>query len=291
VVLLFDADAAGESAVDRSLEVFADADLDVRAASVEKGMDPCDYLVEHSAEEFLARIEAAADLFDAKLDFVSRKYPIETLAGRSRALDEVLATLALVSNAAKADLVLQRAAKRLGVDVEAARRQFRAVASRRRATSEDRQDRRPPAPLPRDEGGVIQAILAASELVPCALDRISPEEFLDPRARRIFEECVGLFDREGEIDPADLAARLQDRELAALVADLADGALERGQWERWLQDCLERMEQRRRQPQMADTRQRIAAAGVGADRSDLAAIQEHIRQRAARPRTPAPETR
>ncbi len=290
VVLVFDADQAGENAVDRSLEVFVDADLDVRVATVAEGMDPCDFLVERGPEAFHERIGAAPDLFESKLDSVGRKHSLDTANGRARALDEILATIALVSNAAKADLLLQRAAKHLGVDEAAARRRLRALAARRRAPRREREQEPPREPLPRDEGGVVRAILAAGELMPCVLERVSLDDFEDERVRRILEECIGLYDREGEIDPSELTARLQDAELAAIVADMVTDGLEHGNWERWLQDCLDRLEERKRRPGARRLRERATQDTGEVDRKALAAIYEQHRRRAGGTGRAAPET-
>ena len=46
VVLVYDADAAGQSAADRALEFFLGSDLDLRVLTLPANLDPCDYLLE-----------------------------------------------------------------------------------------------------------------------------------------------------------------------------------------------------------------------------------------------------
>ena len=45
VVLVFDADAGGDTGVDRALEMFASHDMDLAIATLPDGLDPCDLLV------------------------------------------------------------------------------------------------------------------------------------------------------------------------------------------------------------------------------------------------------
>src|SRR5205085_11532722 len=45
VVLVFDADAGGETGVDRALEIFVGQDVALRIATLPAGLDPCDLLV------------------------------------------------------------------------------------------------------------------------------------------------------------------------------------------------------------------------------------------------------
>jgi len=281
VVLLFDADQAGETAVDRSLEVFADAELDVRAAALEPGTDPCEFLLAHGAEAFIGRVDAARGLFDVKLDFACRRHHMETLDGRARAADEALRSIALVSNVAKADLLTEGIAKRVGIDRDSVRRRLAMLRKRpRKGESQPKAGRDPE--LDPVEAGILRAVLASNELVPCVLARASLQDFQDARVRSILEQCIDLYDREGEIDLATLTASLQDNDLTTIVARMALSASEQGNWERWVQDCLERLEDRRRRLEIRHLKEQALGSPEGSDPQALAAILKHHRRRAGR---------
>ncbi len=283
VVLLFDADAAGEAAVDRSLEVFADADLDVRVPALKEGMDPCDFLLAEGAGPFVERLDAAKGLFDVKLDLACRRHNMATSDGRARAVDEMLAVAAQVSNPTKADLLTQAIARRVGADQDAVRRRLAGL----------RKPQRRAAPGPAGAGGasakepelnplersILRCVLAKGELIPCVLARVTLEDFEDTRVRSILEQCVSLYDREGEIDPALVSAALQDRELATVVADLAMSCSDDGNWEKELQDCLARLAARKQRGEY----QRLKERAASADPEALAAVLELHRRRAGRP--------
>ncbi|MFW6163845.1 MAG: DNA primase, partial [Planctomycetota bacterium] len=205
VILVFDADAAGERAVDRSLEVFADADLEARVATTEAGTDPCDFIDEQGPAAFLERVDAARPLFEVKLDLACGKHDVTTADGRAQAIDEALAVVALVSNAAKADLLMQETAKRMGVALDAVRRRRAALQRSRRRRRRDKEEAgpAPAAPLDPVERGVLCSVLALPELVPCVLARAALEDFQDGRVRRILKQSIELYDREGTVDPAE----------------------------------------------------------------------------------------
>jgi len=280
-VLVFDADAAGESAVDRSLDVFADEDVDARVAATDEGSDPCDFLVAEGPQAFLERVDAARELFAVKLDLVCRKHNVETSDGMARAIDEVLAAVAQVSNPTKADLLTQVVAKRMGVAAEAVRRRLgRLRKTRRTRQAEQPADAQPP--IDPVERGVLCAVLARGELARSVLARVALDDFHDARVRRVVEQAIELYDREGEIDHAELTAALQDNSLAALVAEIATSELERGNWEEWLQGCLDRMEQRKRRGELHQLKEQAARTPQAYDRDALAAIFEHHRRRAGR---------
>jgi len=278
VLLLFDADRAGEAAVDRSLEVFANSDLVVKVPAIEQGSDPCDFLLDRGPEAFLERLEAAAELYDVKLEMAASRHDLATADGQARAVDECLEALAAMTNVAKADLLTEKIAKRFAVDRNAVRRRLAALRKRRR-TARSTSGTQTTIEMDPIEHGILRAILAVNELVPAVLAKAGPEDFQDARARRIFEACVELYDREGEIDPAELSATLQDNELAGVVARIALSIEGGGNWEEWLQDCLARLAERKRAAELR--RLQLARGPQGYDPQALAAILEHHRQRAA----------
>ncbi len=60
VVLVFDGDEAGQSAADRSLELFLGNELDLRVLTLPADLDPCDFLLKQGADAFRAHGRAGA---------------------------------------------------------------------------------------------------------------------------------------------------------------------------------------------------------------------------------------
>ena len=58
VVLVFDGDEAGQTAADRSLELFLGHEVDVRVLTLPADLDPCDFLLKEGAEAFRALVDA-----------------------------------------------------------------------------------------------------------------------------------------------------------------------------------------------------------------------------------------
>src|SRR5207247_3715538 len=67
VVLVFDADAGGNTGVDRALEIFASQDVDLAIATLPEGLDPFDLLVTQGAPPFVKALASAVDALDFKL--------------------------------------------------------------------------------------------------------------------------------------------------------------------------------------------------------------------------------
>src|SRR5262249_57994126 len=68
VVLVFDADAGGDTGVDRALEVFASQEVDLAIATLPEGLDPCDLLLQDGGPQKVREILASAvDALDFNL--------------------------------------------------------------------------------------------------------------------------------------------------------------------------------------------------------------------------------
>lgn len=116
VVLLFDADAAGQGAARKGIETALDAGLTPYAVSLPDGADPDSFVRTFGADAF------RAVLADERRDFVEflvagarREGLFETPEGKREAVDRVVSALARVSDPILAEEYVRRAARALDV--------------------------------------------------------------------------------------------------------------------------------------------------------------------------------
>jgi DNA primase len=97
VVLLFDPDEAGATAVDRSVEIFLTQDkVEIAVASLPEGLVPDEFLLKHGEEGFNAILAGATDALTYKWKQLSQRFKdrANDLAGQQKAVDEYIAVLA-----------------------------------------------------------------------------------------------------------------------------------------------------------------------------------------------------
>ena len=125
VLLVFDGDAAGQKASERSLDLLVGENLDVRIYTLPEGKDPADCITATGGEAFHREaLDQSVGIFEFKW-----KRTVGAVDGgdapgagrgsasvRARALDEFLALLAKVPNVVARKLYLREFAERLGVD-------------------------------------------------------------------------------------------------------------------------------------------------------------------------------
>src|SRR3954470_20742837 len=95
IVLLFDADSAGDLAVNRAVELFLTQPVEILIASMPEGIDPDEFLLGHGAEGFQRMLADASDALTYKWKQLSREFGAsDDLTARQRAVSQYLELLA-----------------------------------------------------------------------------------------------------------------------------------------------------------------------------------------------------
>ncbi len=123
VILVFDADAGGQSGVDRALELFISADVDLSIVSLPVGLDPCDWLIQEGSGPFRKALQKPIDALDFKINQLLNQ-DTSGVQGTQRTLDAILQIMTLVPEQSgqtvrvKQELIITRLAHRLGLRQE-----------------------------------------------------------------------------------------------------------------------------------------------------------------------------
>jgi DNA primase len=244
VVLVFDADAGGDTGVDRALEIFVSEEVDLTVATLPQGLDPCDLLAQQGPEPFQLALTQAVDVLEFKLHRAWESEASKGIEGQRRAVDAILGVIALSpeltgqAGQLKRELMVGRIARRLGVKEETVWARLHELRANRRPTQ---QQQRPATITDADQGDVgeqeqrsapalgherdlIDLLLAEPELVPEAAASLQPDEIEHPGLRRLAQH---LFDLSAEGLPPDLD-HLQARVAKDRLIDYALRAQDRG---------------------------------------------------------------
>lgn len=223
VVLILDADPAGENAALKSIDAFVAAGLAVRVATLPEGEDPDSLIRDRGRAAFESAIESALPAIDFQLDTLSRRENIETQAGLLRVSQIIRKTLACCPTAVIRDRMLQRAAERLKVSPAALYEDVHTVqqqearkplsTARRNSTGEKRRDAAPP----REESGLLEHLIQFhKDLLPLISDYLLPHDFKNPDCRLLYEKLLSNTPEELMSELAmlpestqNLASRLQ----------------------------------------------------------------------------------
>ena len=131
IVLLFDADTAGDLAVDRAVGLFLTQPVEIAIASMPADVDPDEFLLEHGAEGFDKMLAGAADALTYKWKQLARRFNDSgnNLTGQQKAVEEYLKTLADARGSGPVDsnrwgMALARVSRLTEISVEELNRRF-----------------------------------------------------------------------------------------------------------------------------------------------------------------------
>jgi DNA primase len=300
VVLVFDADAGGDTGVDRALEIFASHDVDLAIATLPAGLDPCDLLVQQGPDAFRRALEKAEDALEFKLNRVLNHDGSLGVEGQRRAVDAVLGIIALAppltgqAGAVRTQLMVNRIARRLALQEEVVWARLDELRAQKRsaarpsptATKESAAPMQRAKALP-EERELLEVLLAEEALVAEAAASVRPEEIRHPGLRRLL---AGLYDLLAEGAPPtldQLRARLlqggDDGPLAQYALNMQEVGLQNQNRAEWFRRLLARFQERRDrsakqklQTQLQSTRDHQAALELLRQRQ--LEIQERARE-------------
>ena len=219
VILVLDADAAGQKAALRSSEAFIAEELSVRVASLPAGEDPDSLVRDHGAEALRSHIAGAASALDFLIDVMASRENLKEEAGLMRTARAVQSLIAHAPGAVQRDRMVQRAAERLGLSTAALRRD---LARKKERPAPPAVPEAPAAPVkhPDEEVALVQMLfLHPAEVLPVVADHLPPEHLTDPDCRLLLElmleDPATLMDSIPDDRPEAqrLAARIQMEEM------------------------------------------------------------------------------
>ena len=184
-VIVFDADAAGQTAAVRGAEVALASGLAVRVATVPEGKDPDELLHLKGLAALEAAFDSAVDLVSFKTELLIKRAGELTSEAKSAVAKDVLSTIAQCPDEVLKDEWIRRLASRLGVNEDSLRRAGgKAVPQARRPqaapTAPTRQSPVQAAEVPAHDLQLLGVIFKTP-----ASAKDVPEESLDSGAARL----------------------------------------------------------------------------------------------------------
>ncbi|MBI5694240.1 MAG: DNA primase [Nitrospirae bacterium] len=221
VVLVFDSDAAGIKAAERSLDVFLGTAMNAKVALLPQGDDP-DSLVKRDGPKGLAdRLRATEKL----LDFVIRRAAAGagTIDEKVEAAARITGILARIENGVERSHYLKAAAGLLGIEESAIAEELGKKLGKDARTGVFRAAGRKPAasPMNKIEEELLHLALIYPEVACQVRDELTPEDFSDGRLRPIAAGLFGMMDEAGSVDVPKLLGSIEDEELKKALYGLS----------------------------------------------------------------------
>lgn len=221
LLLFFDQDKAGRQATFRAMEVLLAEGLAAAVVELPVDEDPDSFLVGHSVEELQGHFDRARPVLEVYLQHCLALHG-DSIEGKARAAEEMLAKLRLLPSELERDLYLKELARRTGLDEDLLKKRAtaRPVAAPEpaRARPVAPPQRRPQRPTVVDGGEgkaqewLLHLMKVSSEIRHQVAQETPVALFLDDDRRAIAEGLIASSDEEGRLDEDRLLNGLSERQ-------------------------------------------------------------------------------
>lgn len=200
VVLVMDADSAGQNSALRSAEIFLGAELAVEIATLPTGEDPDSLISKQGPDAFRAVLEQARSVVDFQMDVLSTREDMKQEAGLRRVAAAVLETIRHSASEVQRAQMLREAAARLGLSEQTLRTELRRTA-RARPVSPPKNAPGPaaeplPTPPPREERELLWLLVKHPEVMELIQRYLIPEHLSDQRCRALYVAICNHEERD-----------------------------------------------------------------------------------------------
>ena len=119
VILGFDADGAGQTAIARSMEILQKMGCDMRVLQIEGAKDPDEYIVKFGEGRFKLAMDNAISLVEFKVKNLKKDFNLESTGDKIKFLNEIAKILSKVENTMEREIYIEKIAKGYNISKEA----------------------------------------------------------------------------------------------------------------------------------------------------------------------------
>lgn len=225
IYFCYDADTAGQRATLRAISMQKDAPVNARVISFpDPADDPDSFVVREGAESFKKLLEKACDIYTFLIETHTRglKPPLE-ITVKEKLIQEFKELVPAIHSSIARSEVTRKISKLLDVDPLVLEKEFSGGLTASSAEPQKRRNFVSPrlnAEIQRQEW-VLMHLLEHPEELDRVRALLGPDDFSDPRLKKIFE-AISLQQEAagGSLKPAEILAALDDSALVSRLSEL-----------------------------------------------------------------------
>ncbi len=254
LVLMLDADAAGQKAIKRASEILENSGLNVRVVVIPDGKDPDEYIRKNGPDRFRALLSGAVSDIEYKLLMAADGISLESDDGKLKYLSLAAQVIAGCDDVMTRDIYIGRMCEKYGVSrtaltkkVDDLRRKNRSFKQKKEVndiihpkfTKDDvNPERRNSLKGTAAEESLIAVLLQHPDFYFLAKEKLSVDKMLTSLNKRIYTIIGETLESGSNLDISVFAQKLLPSELGYLVS-LQNGDKAGNNAKTVLKDCIE----------------------------------------------------
>lgn len=254
IVLMLDADAAGQKAIKRATQLLENTGLEVRVVVIPDGKDPDEFIKKNGPERFRALLEGAVSDIEYNLLMAANGINLDSDDGRLKYLSVAAEVIAADDDIMTRDIYIGRLSEKYGVSRTALTSKVEEIRRKRVRTQQKKEiseiihpkftrddinpDRRHSPKAAAAEETAISVLLQHPDFYNDVKDKLPPQKMVTGLNRRIYEIICKTLESGRALDISVFAEKLIPAEIGYLVSlQNSDKALNNARTV--LKDCIE----------------------------------------------------
>ena len=288
IVMLFDSDQAGQSAMVRSIDLLLEEGMNVKIATLNNQDDPDSFIRKYGVEAFQEKIRQAQSFFDFKFHQLTLKHDPKTVEGRTQISTEMMPMINKFSNEVMKFGYLRQLADRISVPEQVLAVELQKVSgiARKKNTPHLGSDSSSPQYPPSSKDGVrvveiqlLRLILDNLELVPHTRNEVDLNDFRDDHIRNIMGKIFELSDKGTEVSFQNLINCFKDPLILQKISQLmVSDEFPSADKIKMHKDCINRLKLERVKSQRKGLVDQIRRAEISGDLHRVDELKEKFNQ-------------
>jgi len=118
VIISFDADAAGQNAAMRSLDLLTNIGCKVKVLSIPNGKDPDDYVRENGPEAFKKLVDKSMNLVEYKISTIKKYIDTNNTEGKVEFVKKAAQILSVIDSPAELEIYIRKLSEQFEISIE-----------------------------------------------------------------------------------------------------------------------------------------------------------------------------
>lgn len=269
ILVVFDADPAGEKAASMGLDIFLEGDMNVRVVTLPPKDDPDSFIMREGRDSFFMLTQEAPGLVDFSLRQILTEEKTQDIGEKVDRVGEAISVISRIPNSIERGYYIKRLAEEIGIDeaflieelrrMKRPRKEFKGQGSR--VKSQDR---------PQAEEMLIHLMLKEEGVAREILRALSPDDFTYPAFNSIARAISESLERFDRVIPERLIGR--EEETISILSELSLKEMEYEDVRKAIEDCLFHIGRRKREKRLSELQKKIKEAELRGEEKEVLAL-------------------
>ena len=230
VILGFDSDGAGQTAVLRAMEVMQNMGCDMRVLQMSGAKDPDEYVVKYGAVRFQKLLDEAISLIEFKIKILQKDLNLESASDKIKFLNEIAKLISKIENTMEREIYIEKIAKGYNISKEAIyaevnklqysnRRSSNVLEKEKPVISRVKKERNISEEIIKRENTIIWILINSVETYKTIKENIKIEDFKNEENKEILKEIYNALEN-GNNNISSVLDHIEDEKIQGHLTEI-----------------------------------------------------------------------